>query len=92
MNLGDASKPFSILFVENLLFDEFCGVPLKSLLANQAAEMVGFTFIGDFEFSCVFIKNHAADWVSKHYGSLNLKEQSTCCLLWVVVRKASSTL
>jgi hypothetical protein len=52
-------------------------MPLESFLACHTAKMVGFTLIGDFEFSCVFIKNHAADGVSKHYGSLNLMEHST---------------
>jgi len=41
-------------------------VPLESLLALQAAKMVGFAFIGDFELGCVFVQNHAADRVSKH--------------------------
>jgi hypothetical protein len=49
--------------------------------------MVGFAFISDFELSCIFIKNHAADGVSKHYGSLNLMEESTFYLLWLVVKK-----
>jgi len=49
--------------------------------------MVGFALIGDFKLSCVFVKNHAADWVSKHYISLNLMEHSTFYLLWLVVKK-----
>jgi hypothetical protein len=40
-------------------------VPLESFLANKAAEMVGFTLISDFEFSCIFVKNHAANRISK---------------------------
>jgi hypothetical protein len=39
---------------------------LESFLAGQAAKMVGFAFISDFELGCIFIENHAADWVSKH--------------------------
>jgi hypothetical protein len=42
-------------------------VPLESFLARQAAKMVSFTFIRDFEFGRIFIKNYAADWVSKHF-------------------------
>jgi hypothetical protein len=49
--------------------------------------MVGFAFIGDFELGCIFIENHAADGVSKHYVSLNLMEESTFYLLWLVVKK-----
>ena len=49
--------------------------------------MVGFAFISDFELGCVFVENYAADWVSKHYFSLNLMEESTFCLLWLVVQK-----
>ena len=49
--------------------------------------MVGFALIGDFELGCVFVKNHAAYWVSKHYVSRNLMEHSTFYLLWLVVRK-----
>jgi hypothetical protein len=62
-------------------------VPLESLLARQAAEMVGFAFIGDFELGRIFIENHTTDGVSKHYVSLNLMEESTFCLLWLVVKK-----
>jgi hypothetical protein len=64
-------------------------VPLESLLARQAAEMVGFAFISDFELGRIFIKNHTTDGVSKHYVSLNLMEESTFCLLWLVVKKPS---
>ena len=49
--------------------------------------MVGFAFIGDFELSGIFIENHATDGVSKHYVSLNLMEESTFYLLWLVVKK-----
>jgi len=49
--------------------------------------MDGFALIGDFILSGVFVKNHATDWVSEHYVSLNLMEYSTFCLLWLVVKK-----
>lgn len=42
---------------------------LETFLANQAAEMVGFTVKSYFEFCGVLIKNHTAHWVSKHYAS-----------------------
>ena len=47
------------------LFDEFNGVPLESFFANKTAEMIGFTLIGDFKFCRIFVKNHAANWISK---------------------------
>jgi len=51
-----------------MLFDEFCGMPLESFLANETAEMVGFAIISNFELSSFFVKNHAANWISKrHY-------------------------
>ena len=41
---------------------------LEPLLANETAEMVGFTLISNFEFSSILVKNHAANWISKrHY-------------------------
>jgi hypothetical protein len=42
-------------------------VAFESFLALQAAKMVGFAIIGDFELSRVFVQDHAADWVSKHF-------------------------
>jgi len=48
------------------LFYEFGCVPLESFLACHAAKMVSFTLISYFEFSRVFVKNHAADWISEH--------------------------
>jgi hypothetical protein len=38
---------------------------LESFLAYETAEMVSFTLIGDFEFSGILVKNHAAYWISK---------------------------
>jgi hypothetical protein len=54
--------------------------------------MDGFAVISDFEFCCVFIEDHSADWVSKHYLSLNLMEESTFCLLWLMVKQAFGVL
>jgi hypothetical protein len=48
------------------LLHEFGGVPLEPFLALKAAKMVGFAFVGDFEFGGVFVEDHAADWVSEH--------------------------
>ena len=45
--------------------------------------MVGFALIGDFELGCVFVKNHAAYWVSEHYVSRNLMEHSAFLLIMV---------
>jgi hypothetical protein len=42
-------------------------VTLKAFLALQAAEMVRFALIGDFEFAGVLVENHAAHWVFGHY-------------------------
>ena len=47
------------------LFNEFYGMPLESFLALKTAEMIGFSLIGNLEFRSVFIKNHAANWISK---------------------------
>jgi hypothetical protein len=74
-------------FRRYLLLDELCGVPLESLLAGQAAKMVGFAFISDFELGRIFIENYTADWVSEHYLSLSLMEESTFYLLWLAVTK-----
>jgi hypothetical protein len=60
-------------------------VPLESLLADQAAKMVRFTFIGDFKLGRVLVQNHTADRVSKHYFSLYLIEDSVFFLLWLMV-------
>jgi hypothetical protein len=49
--------------------------------------MVGFAFISDFELGRIFIENNATHGVSKHYVSLNLMEESTFFLLWLVVKK-----
>ena len=59
----------------------------ETFLANEAAEMIGFAVKSYFEFCCVLIQNHAANWVSKHYLSLNLMEESTFYLLWLMVKK-----
>ena len=48
---------------------------LEFLFASETAEMNGFTLIGDFEFSSILIKNHAANWISKrHYFFLDLTQ------------------
>jgi len=48
---------------------------LEFLFASETAEMNGFTLIGDFEFSSILIKNHAANWISKrHYLVLSLMQ------------------
>jgi hypothetical protein len=41
---------------------------LKLLLARETAEMDSFTLIGDFEFSSILVKNHAANWISKRHS------------------------
>ena len=43
-------------------------MPLELLLARETAEMDSFTLIGDFEFSSLFVKNHAANWISKRHS------------------------
>jgi len=40
-------------------------MPLESFFTLKTAEMVGFSFIGNLEFRSIFIKNHAANWISK---------------------------
>jgi hypothetical protein len=48
------------------LLEKFGGLPFKPFFAFETAKMDGFAFIGDFEFRCVFVEHHAANWVSKH--------------------------
>ena len=43
---------------------------LEFFLAGYAAEMEGFALVGYFKLGCVFVKNHATDWVSELYFSL----------------------
>lgn len=38
---------------------------LESFLAGYTAEMVGFAIVGNLVFSGIFVKNHAANRVSK---------------------------
>jgi hypothetical protein len=54
------------VFGSAALFYEFGCVALKPFLALQAAEVIGFAFISDFELSRVFVQNHPANRVSKH--------------------------
>jgi hypothetical protein len=72
-----------------LLLYELGFTSLESFLASQAAKMVGFALISDFELCRVFIENHAADWVSEHFLGLNLMEDCVFRLLWLVVKKPS---
>ncbi len=41
---------------------------LESLLAYKTAKMISFTLVGDFEFSSILVKNHAANWISKRHS------------------------
>jgi hypothetical protein len=41
---------------------------LEFLFARETAEMDGFTLIGNFEFSSILVKNHAANWISKRHS------------------------
>jgi hypothetical protein len=54
--------------------------------------MDGFAVISDFELCRIFVEDHTADRVSKHYLSLNLMEESTFCLLWLMVKQAFGVL
>ena len=47
--------PDSHSFFAILLLYEFSSVTLKSFLALQAAKMVGFAFVRNFELRCVFV-------------------------------------
>jgi hypothetical protein len=37
------------------LLNEFYSMSLESFLADETAEMVGFTLVSDFEFSCILV-------------------------------------
>ncbi len=41
---------------------------LESFLAYKTAEMIGFTLVGDFEFSSILVKNHSANRISKRHS------------------------
>ena len=41
---------------------------LEFLFARETAEMDSFTLIGNFEFSSILVKNHAANWISKRHS------------------------
>ena len=41
---------------------------LELLLARETAEMDSLTLIGNFEFSSILVKNHAANWISKRHS------------------------
>jgi len=58
--------PYIVLVVA-CLFHEFGFASLEFLLASHTAKMIGFPLIGDFVFGCVFVKDHAANWVSVHF-------------------------
>jgi hypothetical protein len=79
---------FPSFFIFNCLFDEFCGVPLEFFFACETAEVVCFAVVGDFEFSGVFVEDHAANRISKHCLFFCLMHDSTFCLLWLMVKKA----
>jgi hypothetical protein len=49
------------------LLHEFGLVTFEAFLALEAAEVVGFAFVGDFELRSTFVQHHAANWVSKHF-------------------------
>jgi hypothetical protein len=46
------------------LFYEFGFASFEFFLACDAAEVVGFSFVGDFVFGGVIVEDCAADWVS----------------------------
>ena len=62
-------------------------MPLESFFACETAEVVCFAVVGDFEFSGVLVKDHAANRISKHCLFFCLMHDSTFCLLWLMVKK-----
>jgi len=50
-----------------MLLNKLHWVSFELLLADQAAKVIGFTIVSDFELSCLFVKNHAANGVFRHY-------------------------
>ena len=59
-------------YLQVCLLYELRWVPFELLLAGQAAKMIGFAVVGDFELGYLFVKNSAANWIFRHYLSLNL--------------------
>ena len=78
--------PVSACLQVHLLY-ELSWLPFESLLAGHAAKMIGFAIVGDFELGCLFVKNHAANRISRHYLSLNLMYECTLGLLCLVVKR-----
>jgi hypothetical protein len=58
---------------------------MSNLEGIKTAKMISFTLISYLEFSCVFVKNHAADGVSVHYLSVSSKKRLVSPYLWLVV-------
>jgi len=61
-------------------------VSLEPLLAVEAAKMKSFTVVSDFELGCLFVQDHSANWVFRHYSALNLTRSYVFYLLSLVVK------
>jgi hypothetical protein len=48
--------------------------------------MIGLATVGDFELGRLFAKDSAANRISSHYFNLNLMQECTLCLLWLLVK------
>lgn len=81
------SHCFSTLLQVLFSLHELCGVSFEPLFAGYAAEVIGFTAVGDLELGCLLVQNRAANWISRHLLSLNLMEQYDKCLLLLMVKK-----
>jgi len=74
-----------LVLLQAILFYELRWVPFESLLAGDAAKMIGLSIIGDLELGQVFVQNGTANKIFGHY--LNLMEECVFCLLSLVVKK-----
>jgi hypothetical protein len=73
------------ILLQVILLYELRWVSFESLLAGDAAKMIGLSIMGDLELGQVFVQNGTANRIFRHY--LNLMEECVFCLLSLVVKK-----
>ncbi len=56
----------------SLFVGEFASISFEFLFAFDAAEIVGFSVVGDFVFARLFVQNYSTYWVSRHQFSFTL--------------------
>jgi len=67
------------------LLYKFPWISFKFLLAFHTTEIIRFPFIRDLKFRCLFVQNHAAHTVRRHYITLHYTHTAVCLLSLVVL-------